>query len=145
MNTCKTVEMLFEPKSIGDHSPVTIHGNNINQVTSCKYLGIHIDSDLSWQTQIATVCARTHQRLHFLRRLRLFGVCKNIMLIFYRAAIIESILRYGITNWFAEPKCQIKITDSQPGQSSGQDHGPLPPQPSGTVRPGYHSGKKHSK
>ena len=32
----------------------------------------------------------THQRLHFLHRLRLFSVCKNIMSHFYRAAI-ESI------------------------------------------------------
>ncbi len=129
INTCKTVEMLFDPKSTGDRSPVTIHGNNIKQVTSYKYLGIHIDSDLSWQTQVVTVCARIHQRLHFLRRLRLFGVCKNIMLIFYRATI-ESILRYGITSWFGNLNVKSKtlILNLVRVASKIMGHSPLNPQ-----------------
>lgn len=129
INTCKTVEMLFDPKSIGDRSPVTIHGNNINQQNSCKYLGIHIDSDLSWQTQVATVCARIHQRLHFLRRLRLFGVSKNIMLIFYRAAI-ESILRYGVTSWFGNLSVKLKSQILNLVRVAGRimGHPPLNPQ-----------------
>ena len=50
---------------------------------------------------------KIHQRLHFLQRLRLFGVSTNIMLIFYRASI-ESILRYGITSWFGNLTVKIK-------------------------------------
>ena len=99
INTKKTLEMLVDPRSVGDQSTVTIHGTDIKQVTSFKYLGVYIDSDLSWHTHVADVCTRTHQCLHFLHRLRVFGVSKNIMLIFYRATI-ESILRYGITSWF---------------------------------------------
>ena len=99
INTKKTLEMLVDPRSVGDKSTVTIHGSGIAQVSSFKYLGVHIDCDLSWRTHVADVCARTHQRLHFMRRLRVFGVSKNIMIIFYRATI-ESILRYGITSWF---------------------------------------------
>ena len=82
---------LLDPRLVGDHSPVAVHGQDIKQVKTFKYLGVHVDSDLSWHTQVANVCARIHQRLNFLRRLRVFGVCKNIMLIFYRATI-ESVL-----------------------------------------------------
>ena len=33
INTCKTAKILFDPKSIDDQSPMTIHGNSINEVT----------------------------------------------------------------------------------------------------------------
>lgn len=99
-----------------------IHGTTIKQVTSFKYLGVHIDSDLTWHTHVATVCAKVHQRLLFLRRLRLFGVSKNIMLIFYRATI-ESIIRYGITSWFGnltvKSKTQIQNLVKMAGKIMG--------------------------
>ncbi len=65
INTSKTVELLFDPRSVGDSSPVSIHGNVIRQVTSVKYLGVHIDSDLTWHIHVAAVYARIHQHLHF--------------------------------------------------------------------------------
>ncbi len=98
INISKTVEMLLDPGSVGDYGLVAIYGHEIEQVSSFKYLGVHIDSDLGWRTQVTSVCTRVHQRLHFLCSLRPFCVSKHIMLIFYRAAI-ESILTYGMINW----------------------------------------------
>ena len=86
----------MDPRSIGDHTVISIHNNDISQVSSYKYLGVQIDKDMSWNTHVTSCCAKIHQRLHFLRRLRLFGVSVNIMLIFYRASI-ESILRYTVS------------------------------------------------
>ena len=43
--------MLLEPYSVGDRSPVSIHDNSINQVTFI-YVGVHIDRDFSWHTQV---------------------------------------------------------------------------------------------
>jgi len=51
VNTSKTVEMLVDPKPVGDQRPVTIHGRDIRQVTSFEYLGVFIDNDLSWHTR----------------------------------------------------------------------------------------------
>lgn len=42
INTKKTVEMMLDPKSTGDHSTVVINGQNIAQVD------IHIDNKLTW-------------------------------------------------------------------------------------------------
>ena len=95
INVNKTEEIIVDPRSIGDHSAINVHNHDIKQVPSYKYLGVQIDEDLSWHTHVTTLCSKIHQRLHFLRRLRLFGVSVNIMLTFYRASI-ESILRYGI-------------------------------------------------
>ncbi|KAK7888955.1 hypothetical protein WMY93_024515 [Mugilogobius chulae] len=65
--------MVIDPRSAGDHGQVTIHGHVTEQVSSFKYLGVHIDRDLSWHTQVTSVWSRIHQRLYYLRRLRLFG------------------------------------------------------------------------
>lgn len=48
LNVRKTEEMVFDPKSIGDHSPVVIHDQSIVQVSSYRYLGVHIDNKLTW-------------------------------------------------------------------------------------------------
>ena len=99
----------MDPRSIGDHTTITIHDHEIKQVTlySYKYLGVHIDHDMSWHSHVTSMCAKIHQRLHFLRRLRLYVVSRNIMLIFYRASI-ESILRYGITSWYGNLTVKYK-------------------------------------
>lgn len=99
INVKKTEEVIIDPRSVGDRSSVVIHGEAIKQVPSYKYLGVYIDSEFKWHTHVSWVCTRIHQRLHFLQRLRLFGVSSNIMLIFYKATI-ESVLRYGIIVWF---------------------------------------------
>lgn len=47
-NTEKTEEMIFDVRSIGDHTPVLLHETSIKQVRSYKYLGIHMYNTLSW-------------------------------------------------------------------------------------------------
>ncbi|KAM4545851.1 GTPase IMAP family member 9-like [Odontesthes bonariensis] len=44
--------MVFDPKSLRGQGTVAVHGQAIDQVNTFKYLGVHIDSDLSWRTQI---------------------------------------------------------------------------------------------
>ena len=120
----------MDPRSIGDHSTISIHNSSISQVSSYKYLGVLIDKDMCWHSHVTSCCAKIHQRLHFLRRLRLFGVSVNIMLIFYRASI-ESILRYGITSWFSnltvKYKSQISRLAKMAGKIMGMSSPPITP------------------
>lgn len=62
------------------------------------------------------MCARINQLLHFLRRLRVYGIDGNIML-FYKATI-ESIVRYAISTWFGNLSLKLKarFTESDRGQ-----------------------------
>ena len=107
LNVTKTEEMVFDPKAIGDTRPVVINNLPITQVSSYKYLGVHIDNALSWKDYVNTLCSRLQQRMHFLRRLGVYGVEQKIMLLFYHA-ILESILRYGITAWYGNLTVQSK-------------------------------------
>lgn len=91
--------MVFDSKSFGDHSPVVIHDHTIVQVDSYRYLGIHMHNKLVWKVHVDVICSRVQQRLHFLRRLRTFCVTREVQLLFYHA-VVESLLRYGISAWF---------------------------------------------
>lgn len=49
--------MVFDPKSLGDHSPVVIHDHAIAQINSYRYLGIHIDNKLVWKAHVENICS----------------------------------------------------------------------------------------
>ncbi len=85
---------------------VSVQQKTIIQVSSYKHLGVHIDS-LCWKTHGNNLCNRLQQRHYFLRGLRLHGVSRQIMLMFYWA-ILESILRYGVTIRFGNLTVQLK-------------------------------------
>ncbi|XDV25684.1 hypothetical protein PO909_029559, partial [Leuciscus waleckii] len=87
--------------------PLSIHREEIKQVTSYRYLGIHLDNLLNWSDHVDYVCSRSQQRLYFLRGVRVFGVSQNIMFLFYQA-VMESITRYGMTAWFGNLSTQSK-------------------------------------
>lgn len=80
-----------DPAHLGDHSPLMIHNVCIAQVNSYKYLGVHIDCNLSWKDHVNSMCSRIQKRLSFLRRLRVFGVGQKIVRLFY-TAVIEGVL-----------------------------------------------------
>ena len=107
LNIKKTEEMVFDPKSMGDHSSVVIHDQNIAQVDSYRYLGIHNHNKLTCSVQVENISTRVQQRLHFLHRLRVFGVHLKVLLLFYHV-VVERILRYGISAWFGNLSVQLK-------------------------------------
>lgn len=49
-NTKKMEEIIFDPKGTGDYMPVSVYNQEITQVQSYKYLGVHIDKSLTWDT-----------------------------------------------------------------------------------------------
>lgn len=70
--------MVFDPKSLGDHSPVVMHDNAIAQVDSYRFLGIHMDNKLVWKVHVKDICSRVKQKLHFLRRHKTFRVNQEV-------------------------------------------------------------------
>ena len=94
----KTEEMVWDPKAVYDLRPVVSHNEPITHVSSYKYLGVHIDSTLSWRVHVEGLCSRCQRRLYFLRRLRAYGVEQRFMLLLYHA-VLERIIRYGINAW----------------------------------------------
>ena len=122
LNATKSKEMVFDPRSVGDHKPVSIKGQVVKQVTQFKYLGITLDCKLQWSFHVEYICSKICQRLYFLRRLRLHGVDKYIKMLFYRATI-ESIIRYCITTWFCNLTVKSQSITSEPCYEGKENNG----------------------
>ncbi|KAI5608791.1 gastrula zinc finger protein XlCGF28.1-like, partial [Silurus asotus] len=102
LNATKTKGLIvdFRKSNSGRHLPVNINGTEVEQVSSFKFLGVHISEDLSWQQNTsALVKKKAQQRLYFLRSLKKSYLSPGILTCFYRC-IIESILTNSITVWY---------------------------------------------
>ncbi len=71
LNPLKTEEVIFGATENINTDPVTISNQPIKQ-SSFKYLGVHVDSALSWDCHMDFICNKVQQRIHFLRQLRSF-------------------------------------------------------------------------
>jgi len=91
VNYSKTNEMIMGSSSITANLPLikttTGHAERAN---STKLLGIHLDSNFSWQPHIEAILAKATQRLYFLKQLtRFLNTRKNeggkiiIIIIYY--------------------------------------------------------------
>ena len=48
---------------------ITVDGKQLSCVSSAKYLGLHIDKNLSWHHHTATVIQRVYSKIHCLNHL----------------------------------------------------------------------------
>ena len=74
-----------------------INNNSIDKVDTFKFLGIHLDSTLSWHkhiNEIANKISKTNGILSYLSRF----IPSNILLMIYNSLILSH-LNYGITLW----------------------------------------------
>ena len=117
LNTSTTKEIILDSRRnrIGTHRPVHMNGEEVERVTSFKFLGVHISEDLSWTPNITTLIKKAHKRMFFLRKLAKVHLSPQVLLNFYRCTI-ESILTTCITVWYCNCKDQkslqrvVKIT-----------------------------------
>lgn len=108
MNLTKTKYMIFRSlrKLIPHHPDPCINNVHVEKVSSFKYLGLHLDSFLSWDTHIKQVSKKVSTLCGLMKRVRSF-VHKEALLKFYYACI-HSILQYLIIVWGHAAKSKIK-------------------------------------
>ena len=97
MNQKKTQEIIvdFRKKKNGTVSPLLIDGGCVERVASFRFLGVHIQEDLSWGANTKAIIKKAQQRLYFLRVLKQYRTRRELLLSFYRSTV-ESILTYCI-------------------------------------------------
>lgn len=100
LNVEKTKEIVVDfRRGNTQHSPLILNGAAVEQVSSTKFLGVHISHDLSWNINTTSLAKKTQQRLYFLRKLRRARAPTSILYSFYRGTI-ESIMTSCITVWY---------------------------------------------
>ncbi|KAK0154710.1 RNA-directed DNA polymerase from mobile element jockey [Merluccius polli] len=101
LNTSKTKEMIVNFRRKASHfTPVNIQGLDIEVVESYKFLGVHLNNKLNWTDNTHALYKKGQSRLHLLRRLRSFGVCKALLRTFYDSVMASAIF-YAVVCWRA--------------------------------------------
>ena len=100
LNVSKTKEVIVDFRTKPTNIlPITINGEDVEQVDSFKFLGTTISKDLKWEVHISSALKKARQRMFFLRQLNKFRVGQQILSTFYRS-VIESVLTFSITIWY---------------------------------------------
>ncbi|KAI5617232.1 gastrula zinc finger protein XlCGF28.1-like [Silurus asotus] len=100
LNVDKTKEMVVDfRRTQSDHSLPIIDGSSVEIVKSTKFLGVHLEDNLTWSLNTSSITKKAQQHLYFLRRLRKAHLPPPILTMFYRGTT-ESILSSCITAWF---------------------------------------------
>lgn len=95
MNNAYKAPVLYNSKGKGNDVTIEIIGNEkINSTNSEKLLGLHMNSDFSWNTHIDRISIELKRRIGLLKRIR-NRVPKN-KLVMIAEAIFNSKIRYGI-------------------------------------------------
>ncbi|KAI4882104.1 hypothetical protein NFI96_000101 [Prochilodus magdalenae] len=118
LNTQKTKEIIMDLRRSRSqaHPPFYISGAAVEQVTSFKFLGTHISSDLTWSLNSSVLVKKAQQRLYFLRSLKKVHLSPRILVNFY-CCTIESILTNGISVWITDTPRAPEAPKRRPKES----------------------------
>lgn len=108
MNLKKTKYMLIHSprRRIPHHDPVVVQGQVLDEVTEYIFLGLVIDSTLSWKPHVEMLKKKVSSLCGILRKVSAFlpSVClKNIYF-----ALIHSRLSYLVANWGNSSKSNLR-------------------------------------
>ena len=80
--------------------PIFQTGNNVINQTNCvKLLGIHIQENLKWDTQVDYMCKAFNKKLYFLRQLKRCNIPVNDLRTVY-LQYVRPTLEYASPAWF---------------------------------------------
>ena len=89
-----------------DDLNVMYEGNPLDLVEKTKYLGLHLSSDLNWDTHIMEICKQLNYYLHLLRRLKRV-LPRDLLMTVYKA-YFQSKFDYGISVWGCTTQSNIQ-------------------------------------
>ena len=81
--------------------PISYKDNFISNTCSIKFLGISLNSTLSWKTHIEQLNSRLNSACSVIRSLKSFISVKNLRIIYF--SYVHSIITYGIIFWGISP------------------------------------------
>ena len=93
INSSKSKSITFGRGRNYNETVYTLNNIIIPRVTSCKYLGIQLDSKLSWESQVNFVVRKAWRSLHFVMRILKKSTVRSKELAY--KSLVRPILEYG--------------------------------------------------
>ncbi len=93
---------------------ISINGINIGQIgkqfeeVSTKFLGIHIDENLTWKPHLKYINSKISRSLYMIRQAKNFLPVDSLKTIYY--SMVQPYLSYGILAWGNANKTDLKKT-----------------------------------
>ena len=113
LNASKTKEIVWDfPKRDFELTPTCIGDDVIEMTDNYKYLGVFLDSNLSFHDHVKYVMKKAQKRLYCVRSLRKLNVDKSALLIFYCNCSNHIIICLFCSLWIS-PCVQRKLTDQE--------------------------------
>ena len=100
LNLRKTKYLIFQPRQKVNCNllpPLSLAGQPLEQACSIKYLGIYIDSHLSWHDHIDYVCDKVSKSINIMTKVKRYLGNKSLTSIYY--SLIYPYLIYGCLLW----------------------------------------------
>ena len=100
-NTAKCKQMVISRKRKRNGilpPPLTLKGEQLEQVDSYKYLGLLLSSDLSWSTHVESICSKTRKLLGLLYR-QYYQLAEPHTLLQLYLSLIRPHLEYASPVW----------------------------------------------
>jgi hypothetical protein len=87
-----------------DQSTLKYVDTQINTSLCTEFLGVTLDSTLSWQGQVTKVIAKLNSACFAITALKLFLNIEDIRIVYF--AYVHSIIMYGLTFWGNAVNCK---------------------------------------
>ncbi len=102
LNIKKTKEIIGDFRKLGQHNhpPLYTNGEEVERVSSFKFLDLTATEKLSWGPHMASVIRKGQQRLFYLRKLKRAKLPQRLLVNFYHCAI-SSVLTCSVLVWFS--------------------------------------------
>ena len=94
VDKCVIVQISLKPQC---ETSYILYNSKLKQVTDAKYLGVIIDSKLSFNKHVDMICKKANSTLAFLRR-NLYHCQRNVKVNAYQT-YVKPILEYAVTAW----------------------------------------------
>ena len=86
------------PSSIFSNTSISLHGHPLEQVSSFKYLGVTLSSNLSWSQHIDNICSKARKVLGILYR-RFYPDCSTETLVQLYISLVRPHMEYACPVW----------------------------------------------
>ena len=105
---CQVMQITNKKKPL--NTTYTIHGELLETVDSTKYLGVHLQNNLSWNTHVKEITRKANRTCSFLYR-NLKKCPKETKELAYRS-LVRPILEYASPVWDPHTQCNINDIES---------------------------------
>ena len=95
---CKVMQICFKSKDPPPAPSLKIGGKELEVVTETKLLGLNVQSNLSWESQVDSMVSKGSRRLYMLNRLKRFGLPVEDLVSVY-VSYVRPVVEYATPVW----------------------------------------------